>query len=157
MRAIQVSDTEAKLFISMKELNICYQYGGRHFICGVLISALGGHLKLKSLDPEVNLGAVMYYSDVFDWDVTTKSFHDQWVEYIGADSSHWDSYFHEWNKGTKYACSEVGNYNDGVKYRNLVLGECAEADPEYEFCIDMKINGSIFNGCIRFDGCANAS
>lgn len=150
MRAIRVSDVEAKLILSMKELNEIYIYSKRHFICGALISSLGDHLKLKSIDPEVNTDALMYYSDAFDWSITTKSFHRQWVEYIGAESSHWNSYFTDWNKGTKY---QFVDWDDefGISYRKMVLGECAEADPEYEFCIDMKISPEYFDGCIQFE------
>ena len=152
MRAIRVSDVEAKLILTLDELNVAYISRGRHFICGVLILSLEKHLKLKSIDPKLSVHSMFEYSDVFDWDVTTRCFHDQWVKYIGADDSHWDSYFTDWHKGTKYEhIGGVTNYNEGVAYRSRVLGECANADPKYEFCIDMKISPEYFDGCFRFE------
>lgn len=152
MRAIRVSDIEAKLILSMKELNEVYIYSKRHFICGALISSLRDHLKLKSIETTI-FNPLFEYSDAFDWGVTTKSFHNGWVRYLGSDHTNWDSYFEDWNDGTKYS---VHGYHgafdsDSNTYRNWVLGECAKADPKYEFCIDMKIIPEYFNGAIQFE------
>ena len=157
MDKVIVSNTTIKFNFSLKELvenyrrymnpddKVSNQLEGPFICCWIAYMCVEGYVPgTVIVSPGPRCKNVNLRWDMFDTDVTSDQFMNQWIDKVNPEGNRvQDTLFHQWNKGTKYAIREfpVDWYSDDNRdaYRLKALEFALELNPNVEFEIGMKL------------------
>lgn len=146
-----IDNRNCYLELTMREIYDQYYGDGNTFICGALIRALQGRIKIPAGFDGID------FAQLFEWEETTKSFHAGWLELLGhnpLECSSWDSWFEDWNKYTEFDWDNFPEAETGREYRLIVLEDCAQRYADRKFLIKYRLSnyfGLKFEGVDHYE------